>query len=159
MWNTTCFGCWQSRRIISVHFMDASSPMLRIQWNQLYRSWTKSRVMKSVGTSDNRSESPAYRRIGIFIVMRLYFGFHDVWYILACQWKSSTLWVKRAQSWKYFSSLSLTVCYALDLCRPRSVIAFLVVGHGLGGDPNFLPLNFNTPFQVVFHKSVSELLK
>ena len=60
--------------------------------------------------------------------------------------------------WFYY--VSVTVCYAFDLCRSRSVMFTTCrsrsVGGAGGGGSKFSTLNFNTLFQIVFHKTVEE---
>ena len=83
-----------------------------------------------------------------------------------CRSRSVMLWTSISNSVCYIYYVSVTVCYALDPCRSRSVMLWTPVGHGLlcfeplsvtvcgggGAGSKFSTLNFNTLFQIVFHK-------
>ena len=61
----------------------------------------------------------------------------------ACRSGSVMLWASIDHHLCFIYYVSVTVCYALDPCRSRSV---------WGGGSKFSTLNFNTLFQIVFHK-------
>ena len=78
-----------------------------------------------------------------------------------CRSRSVMLWTPVGHGLLCFGPLSVTVCYALDRCRSRSVMFTTCRSRsvGGGGGSKFSTLNFNTLFQIVFHKTRPGLMK